>query len=171
MISPNDSVIVTDGSEERRKFVDNVISQTDNKYLDTLIIYNKFLIQRNSVLKQARQTNVLDLGLIEILNFQLEEVGKIIFEKRRSFMAEFQPEFDRHYQFLTEDAESVQLQYESPLMLDSFLNILEKNLERDRILERTSQGIHKDDLIFTIHGGMPLKSLVRRANKNHFSLR
>ncbi|MGE8293427.1 MAG: DNA replication/repair protein RecF, partial [Sphingobacterium sp.] len=162
------SVIVTDGSEERRKFVDNVISQTDNKYLDTLIIYNKFLIQRNSVLKQARQTNVLDLGLIEILNFQLEEVGNIIFEKRRSFMAEFQAEFDRHYQFLTEDAESVQLQYESPLMLDSFLNILEKNLERDRILERTSQGIHKDDLIFTIHGGMPLKKFGSQGQQKSF---
>jgi len=168
MISPNDSVIVTDGSEERRKFVDNVISQTDNKYLDTLIIYNKFLTQRNSVLKQARQTNILDLGLIEILNFQLEEVGNIIFEKRRSFMAEFQPEFDRHYQFLTEDAESVQLQYESPLMLDSFLNILEKNLERDRILERTSQGIHKDDLIFTIHGGMPLKKFGSQGQQKSF---
>jgi DNA replication and repair protein RecF len=81
MVSPNDSIIVTDGSEERRKFVDNVISQTDNKYLDTLIIYNKFLAQRNSLLKQARQTSVLDLGLIEILNFQLEEVGNIIFQK------------------------------------------------------------------------------------------
>lgn len=168
MISPNDSVIITDGSEERRKFVDNVISQTDNKYLDTLIIYNKFLAQRNSLLKQARQSNVLDLGLIEILNFQLEEVGNIIFAKRRTFMEEFQPEFDRHYEFLTEDAESVQLQYESPLMSDSFLNILAKNLERDRILERTSQGIHKDDLIFTIHGGMPLKKFGSQGQQKSF---
>ncbi|WP_312790954.1 DNA replication/repair protein RecF [Sphingobacterium sp.] len=168
MISPNDSLIITDGSEERRKFVDNVISQTDNKYLDTLIVYNKFLAQRNSLLKQARQTSVLDLGLIEILNFQLEEVGNIIFQKRRSFMEEFKPEFDRHYQFLTEDAESVHLQYESPLMSDSFLNILEKNLERDRVLERTTQGIHKDDLIFTIHDGMPLKKFGSQGQQKSF---
>lgn len=168
MISPNDSIIVTDGSEERRKFVDNVISQTDNRYLDTLIIYNKFLAQRNSLLKLARQTNTLDLGLLEILNYQLEEVGNIIFHKRSAFMNEFQPEFDRHYQFLTDDAESVQLQYESPLMTDSFLHILEKNLERDRALERTSQGIHKDDLIFTIHNGMPLKKFGSQGQQKSF---
>lgn len=83
-------------------------------------------------------------------------------------MEEFQPEFDRHYQFLTDDAESVQLHYESPLMTDSFLRILEKNLERDRMLERTTQGIHKDDLIFTIHGGMPLKKFGSQGQQKSF---
>ncbi|HCU44236.1 MAG TPA: DNA replication and repair protein RecF [Sphingobacterium sp.] len=168
MISPNDSMIITDGSEERRKFIDNVISQTDNKYLDTLIIYNKIIAQRNMLLKQAKQSGVLDLGLVEVLNMQLEEVGTVIYGKRVAFMTEFQPEFDRHYLYLTENAETVQLVYESPLMEDSFLNILEKNLDRDRALERTSVGIHKDDLIFTIHGGMPLKKFGSQGQQKSF---
>ncbi|UIR55203.1 DNA replication and repair protein RecF [Sphingobacterium sp. SRCM116780] len=168
MISPNDSIIVTDGSEERRKFIDNVISQTDNQYLDTLIVYNKIIAQRNMLLKQARQSGFLDLGLVEVLNIQLEEVGTLIYQKRVSFMAEFQPEFDRHYLYLTEGAETVQLVYDSPLMQDSFLNILEKNLEKDRILERTSLGIHKDDLIFTIHEDMPLKKFGSQGQQKSF---
>jgi len=168
MISPNDSAIVTDGSEERRKFVDNVISQTDPKYLDTLISYNKIMAQRNACLKLARTTGFLDLGLIEVMNMQLEEVGNYIFEKRTAFMQDFQPEFDKHYAFLTDQAESVALQYISPLQQCSFADLLTRNLARDRVLERTSQGIHKDDLLFTIHGEMPLKKFGSQGQQKSF---
>src|SRR5690606_27766937 len=76
MISPNDSVIVTDGSEERRRFIDNVISQTDISYLDGLIGYNRCLVQRNSLLKQAaRSGGRLDTGLLDVLDTQLVELG------------------------------------------------------------------------------------------------
>src|SRR5690606_10147302 len=107
MISPSDSAIVTDGSEERRRFVDSVISQTDLAYLDGLIAYNKCLVQRNSLLKQAGKSGVLDRSLLEVLDMQLVELGSPIFEKRQQFMAEFIPEFDDHYRFLTDTAESV----------------------------------------------------------------
>lgn len=168
MISPNDSAIVTDGSEERRKFMDNVISQTDNHYLDTLIQYNKLLLQRNALLKQVKQTGILDMGLLGVLNLQLVEIGEVIYQRRKIFMQEFLPEFARYYQFLTDDAEQVSLVYESPLMEQDFLALLESNLEKDRILERTSQGIHKDDLLFSIHEGMPLKKFGSQGQQKSF---
>ena len=168
MISPYDSSIVLEGSEERRKFVDNVISQTDNNYLDTLILYNKILLQRNTLLKDAGRRGQLDLGLLEVMDMQLADVGERIFDRRKQFMDEFLPEFSRYYKFLTEEAEDVSLVYESPLMKQDFLSLLTQNLERDRILERTSQGVHKDDLIFTIHGEMPLKKFGSQGQQKSF---
>ena len=168
MVSPSDSAIVTDGSEERRRFVDNVISQTDLAYLDTLIAYNKCLVQRNSLLKQAGRSGVLDRSLLEVLDMQLVELGTPIFEKRQRFMAEFVPEFNRHYVFLTDTAETVSLVYESQLMQEPFDVLLEQRLERDRVLERTTVGIHKDDLLFTIHGDMPLKKFGSQGQQKSF---
>jgi len=168
MISPNDTLIILDGSEERRKFIDNVISQTDNKYLDTLIAYNKILLQRNSLFKLAKQSGRLDLGLVEVLNLQLVEVGELIYAKRKEFMKDFIPEFNRYYAFLSEDAEWVSLSYESPLADQDFLTLLQQNLERDRLLERTSQGIHKDDLIFSIHEQLPLKKFGSQGQQKSF---
>lgn len=168
MISPNDTVIVTEGSEERRKFMDNVISQTDNHYLDILIQYNKILLQRNTLLKRVRETGMLDMGLMNVLNLQLTAAGEQIFERRKSFMDEFLPEFERYYVFLTEGAEEVSLMYESPLMRANFESLLRDNLEKDRALERTSQGIHKDDLLFTIHEAMPLKKFGSQGQQKSF---
>lgn len=168
MISPNDTAIVTEGSEERRKFMDNVISQTDNHYLDILIQYNKILLQRNTLLKRVRETGMLDIGLIEVLNFQLSTTGEQIFERRKSFMNEFLPEFERYYVFLADGVENVSLAYESPLMGTDFESLLRNNLEKDRVLERTSQGIHRDDLLFTIHEGMPLKKFGSQGQQKTF---
>lgn len=168
MVSPNDSAIVTDGSEERRRFIDNVISQTDLAYLDGLIAYNKCLAQRNSLLKQVAKGSKLDTNLLEVLDMQLVEFGVPIFEKRQTFMAEFIPEFDNHYRFLTDTAESVSLTYESQLMHGPFATLLEQYLDRDRLLERTNVGIHKDDLLFAIHGDMPLKKFGSQGQQKSF---
>ncbi|WDF68118.1 DNA replication and repair protein RecF [Sphingobacterium oryzagri] len=168
MISPNDTTIVTEGSEERRKFMDNVISQTDNQYLDILIQYNKILLQRNSLLKQIRETGVFDIGLLEVINLQLVEAGERIFARRQQFMEAFLPEFARYYAFLTEDAEQVSLVYESSLIAADFEALLRDSLAKDRVLERTTQGIHKDDLLFTIHDGMVLKKFGSQGQQKSF---
>lgn len=169
MISPNDSIIVTDGSEERRRFIDNVISQTDLPYLDGLIAYNRCLVQRNSLLKQAaRSGGRLDTGLLDVLDTQLVELGIPIFEKRRAFMESFIPEFEKHYVFLAETAESVSLTYESQLVGESFRELLQQRLERDRVLERTTVGVHKDELQFSIHQGMPLKKFGSQGQQKSF---
>lgn len=168
MISPNDSEIITEGSEERRKFIDNVISQTDNRYLDKLIAYNKILLQRNMLLKNIKEKGVFDLGLLEVLNMQLVEVGDGIYQRRKRFMEEFSPAFQRYYSFLTGEAETVSLVYDSPLHAQDFMSLLTMSVDRDRQLERTTQGVHKDDLVFTIHGEMPLKKFGSQGQQKSF---
>jgi DNA replication and repair protein RecF len=167
MISPYDISIIIEGSEERRKFIDNVISQTDNQYLDELIAYNKFLANRNAMLKMIADTGRYDPELLAVLDEQLTASGTRIFEKRRAFMDSFIPIFNLHYNFISNDAEQVELVYESQLLNNDLTALLKKNLERDRILERTTSGIHKDDLQFNIHG-MPMKKFGSQGQQKSF---
>ncbi len=167
MISPNDISLIIEGSEERRKFIDNAISQTDSLYLDELIIYNRNLMNRNALLRQISVSGKYDPTLMEIYDSQLILSGNKIFEKRKAFMLEFTEIFNKHYLYLCEDAEQVELVYDSPLLLDDFSNLLRRNLERDRIMERTTTGIHKDELNFTIHG-MALKKFGSQGQQKSF---
>jgi len=167
MVSPNDAGIIVEGSEERRKFIDNVISQTDNNYLDELIAYNKVLINRNALLKAAADTGRYDQSLLEIFDEQLIASGSKIFEKRKAFMQAFTPVFNRHYSFLTDEAESVELVYESQLLQTGLAILLKKASEKDKVLERTTCGIHKDDLLFYIHG-MPVKKFGSQGQQKSF---
>lgn len=167
MISPNDISLIIEGSEERRKFIDNVISQTDSSYLDELIIYNRNLMNRNALLRQIAVSGKYDPALMDIYDEQLILSGNRIFEKRKAFMLEFTKIFNKHYKFLSGDAELVELVYDSPLLQEEFSKLLSRNLERDRILERTTSGIHKDELSFTIHG-MPLKKFGSQGQQKSF---
>lgn len=167
MISPNDVNLIIDGSEERRRFIDNVISQTDASYLDELIIYNKHLLNRNALLKQIAETRRLDVTLLEILDDQLIASGVKIFEKRKEFLLDFIPFFNKHYSYLTNDAEKVALSYQSQLNESSFDTLLRNAIEKDRILERTTVGIHKDELLFAI-GDMPLKKFGSQGQQKSF---
>ncbi len=168
MISPSDSSIVMDGSEERRKFMDTVLSQTDPFYLTQLIAYNRTLLQRNTVLKNVGKSGSLDRELMEVMDAQLAEHGRQIYEKRKHFLSSFVQEFARHYSFITDGAEAVSLTYESPLHQQDFLSLLGANYDRDRVLERTTVGIHKDDLIFTIHEQFPLKKFGSQGQQKSF---
>lgn len=167
MISPSDSIIITEGSEERRRFIDNVISQTDNRYLDELIGYNKHLQNRNSFLKQQALHRTFDSQLLEVLNEQLIRSGKAIFEQRRVFMDLFLPIFNELYAYLTQSMEPVELVYESQLQHSSFESLIETSLERDASLERTTTGIHRDDLQFSVNG-MPLKKFGSQGQQKSF---
>jgi DNA replication and repair protein RecF len=167
MVSPYDISIIIEGSEERRKFIDNVISQTDNHYLDELIVYNKVLINRNALLKRIADTGRYDPELLAVFDEQLIASGSRIFEKRKAFMENFTVIFNKHYQFLSEDAEQVDLVYESQLLQDNFASLLKKSTERDRALERTTTGIHKDELQFAIHG-MPMKKFGSQGQQKSF---
>lgn len=167
MISPYDVNIIIDGSEERRRFMDNVISQTDANYLDELILYNRHLLNRNALLKQIAVTRSYDPALLEIYNEQLVQSGIKIFAKRKQFMLDFIPLFNTYYQFLTEDKEEVSLQYQSQLSDMSFEQLLIKSIEKDKVLERTTTGIHKDELIFAI-AGMPLKKFGSQGQQKSF---
>lgn len=167
MISPYDVNLIMDGSEERRKFIDNVISQTDSKYLDELIVYNKQLLNRNALLKQVAATRKLDVTLLQILDEQLIISGNKIFEKRKQFLLDFIPLFNKHYSYITDNAEFVSLNYQSQLTDHNFEYLLHQSIEKDRALERTTTGIHKDELQFTI-GEMPLKKFGSQGQQKSF---
>ncbi|MCX2576201.1 DNA replication/repair protein RecF [Pedobacter sandarakinus] len=167
MVSPYDVNLIMEGSEERRKFIDNVISQTDSHYLDQLIGYNRVLLNRNALLKQIAQTRKYDPTLLEILNDQLVAAGNRIFAVRKAFMDAFIPLFDEYYAYLTEQKETVSLNYQSQLIDMSFELLLKQTVEKDRILERTTTGIHKDELAFVINE-MPLKKFGSQGQQKSF---
>jgi DNA replication and repair protein RecF len=167
MISPYDSSIIMEGSEERRRFMDNVISQTNAQYLDELITYNKQLLNRNAFLKQVAISRRYDPALLEIYDEQLTASGKKLFEKRKQFMLDFIPLFNQHYQFLTGNKELVSLEYASQLNDTAFEDLLTQSIEKDKLLERTTTGIHKDDLLFSI-ADMPLKKFGSQGQQKSF---
>ncbi|MDR6968869.1 DNA replication and repair protein RecF [Flavobacterium arsenatis] len=150
IISPADRDLIVEGSETRRKFMDSVISQLDSNYLQQLIQYQKIISQRNALLKYFALNHVFETDTLNIYNEQLNSLGQSIFEKRKSFIADFIPIFNKHHQTITDSNETVQLVYESNLHEKDLLTLLQENINKDRILHYTSVGIHKDDLSFEI---------------------
>lgn len=150
IISPADRDLIIEGSETRRKFMDSVISQLDTHYLQELIQYQKIISQRNALLKYFALNHVFETDTLNIYNEQLNALGQSIFEKRKSFIADFIPIFNRHHQAITDSKETVQLVYESGLYEKDLLTLLQENINKDRVLHYTSVGIHKDDLSFEI---------------------
>ncbi|MGL4597281.1 MAG: DNA replication/repair protein RecF [Bacteroidia bacterium] len=156
VISPADSVIITGGSDERRRFMDSVISQYDRIYLERLIAYNQILAQRNSLLKQFADSGRYDADTLEVYNMQLAEQGMPVFKARKLFSEALLPLFNMYYTKLCGGAETVSLKYVSQLHDASFPEILDRSFSRDRAVLHTTAGIHKDDLEFEI-GSYPLK--------------
>ncbi|MBT8316994.1 MAG: DNA replication and repair protein RecF [Lutibacter sp.] len=156
IISPADRDLITDGSDVRRKFIDNVISQSNNKYLLALIKYNKVLAQRNSLLKYFALNRTFDAVNLTVYNEQLAQYGTIIYNERKAFLSEFITIFKKRYKVISNSSESVDLVYKSQLNETNFLDLFEQNLEKDRVLQYSSSGIHKDDLVFEIDG-YPIK--------------
>lgn len=152
MIAPDDVNIIMDGSEERRKFIDYTLSQLDAAYLQTLIDYNKILQQRNSLLKQAAETGRLDEPLLDIYSAQLVASGNQIYQKRTRFLETFIPRAIQLYNDIAGNIEKLSIRYISNLQSDSFDKILKQNRTRDLALQRTSQGVHRDDLEFNLNG-------------------
>lgn len=150
IISPADRDLISEGSDVRRKFMDGVISQSDKSYLQTLINYNKVLSQRNALLKYFAANHTFDKATLTIYNEQLASYGSEIFTKRSTFLEQFIPIFKKQYKAITGNTEEVHLSYDSKLTQTDIATLLEKNLERDRALQYTSVGIHKDDLSFSI---------------------
>ncbi len=167
IISPADRDLIIEGSATRRKFIDSVISQSDKAYLETLIKYNKVLAQRNSLLKYFALNNTYNNDTISIYNEQLEQFGKHIYEKRAAFLETFIPIFKARYQAISGGNETVDLIYESDLVEGDLGELLKKNINKDKALQYTSVGIHKDDLIFNIEGH-PIKKFGSQGQQKSF---
>jgi DNA replication and repair protein RecF len=150
LITPYDTDLVREGSIERRRFFDTLISQIDQAYLQDLILYNQHLKQRNSALKIFYQTNRVDQDLIDYYNLKMLGLGEILFTIRKKFVEEFAPIFQKYYQVISHDKDDVSLRYQSHCLSENFEEEFTGSLERDIALQRTSKGIHKDDFLFEI---------------------
>jgi len=158
MISPADSALITEGSEDRRKFMNKIISQYNSEYLDSVLKYSKALQQRNKVLKDFRVSGRFDQDLLSIWDEQLIRYGTYIHSERESLINELIPVFQDYYSRISSGKEEVKLIYRSHLSAGSFGDALSESLSKDRFLEYTTVGIHKDDLILEMDG-FPVKAL------------
>lgn len=150
-IAPDDIALVTGGSEERRKFLDTLLSQLDDEYLDQLILYNKLLADRNGLLKYEVQQNRREEILLNTLDEQLAHPGNFLFNARKEFVHKLFPLIQSFYKHISGGTEKIEMRYESQLHDGHFGQLLHANREKDRQLQRTGTGIHKDDLLFEIH--------------------
>ena len=153
MVSPSDSVLISGGSEERRRFIDVVISQFDREYLDALIRYNKAMLQRNTLLKSEVEP---EPELMNVWEEMMASSGEVVYKKRRQFIDEFVKVFQSYYSFISEDMETVSLEYESHASQGNLLEIIRGSRQRDLIMGYSLKGIHKDDLIMEL-GDFPIK--------------
>lgn len=158
MITPSDVDLILGGSDERRKFMDGVIAQYNQNYLNDLVKYNRALLQRNNLLKQFAANRYFDAELLELWNLQLAEYGAGIHEMRKDFVEKLIPVFQYYYSFISQNNEKVGLVHQSALYDENFDNLLTNSLQKDRAAQFTTQGIHKDDLVFYI-GDYPIKKL------------
>ena len=167
IISPADRDLITEGSDTRRKFIDSVISQSEKQYLDDLIKYNKVLSQRNSLLKYFALNNTFNADTIDIYNSQLTEFGTRIFKKREAFLREFIPIFKSRYKAISNNNETVDLVYKSDLFEDNLNTLLNNNINKDKALQYTSIGLHKDVFVFNIESH-PIKKFGSQGQQKSF---
>lgn len=147
-VSPSDSSMVSDSGEERRRFVNAVLSQMDRKYLSDVQQYNRLLLQRNRLLKEPGH----DRGLIEVIDMKMASYAAPIYEARRAFVEKLRPEVSKYYSILSGGTETVDITYESDLSKGNLEQILGASYERDCMLRYTASGIQRDDFMFRMDG-------------------
>jgi DNA replication and repair protein RecF len=158
MISPADSALITEGSEDRRKFLNKIISQYNAEYLDSVLRYSKALQQRNRLLKDFKTSGKFDNEVLSVWDAQLVRYGNYIYQERDVLVNELIPVFQEYYDLISNGREEVKLQYRSHLAEGDFSESLINSVGKDRFLEYTTVGIHKDDLQLEMDG-FPVKAL------------
>jgi DNA replication and repair protein RecF len=167
MISPEDSSLIMEGSEERRKFLNSVISQYDRRYLEDMIHYNKLLAQRNKILRDLGGLHGSGEDMMEIYEEQMMPQAQRIFNSRSGFTDKMIPVFRKYYHQIAPDREEVDLHYHSQLTDHDFLSLMKASREKDRMMQYTTQGIHKDDLMLQLNG-YPLKKTGSQGQQKTF---
>lgn len=146
VIAPDDASLITGTSDERRKFLDAMLSQLDAEYLQQLIMYTKVLQQRNALLKTFVETGARNFALLDVLDSQLINPGEYIFNTRKEFLISFLPEVKHLYLEIARQQEDIHLFYESELLQASFEELLKATRQKDCIAQRTSAGVHRDNI-------------------------
>lgn len=170
MVSPQDSELVVEGSDERRKFMDGVISQYSKPYLEHLTQYNALLKQRNALLKQYEEHPMqAPAELFEVLEQQMAELGIYIYQQRTDFINRFTPAFQEMYSAISGDSEQVSLHYTSQLQERNLIEAFARTRQRDLAIGWTTQGIHKDELDMRL-GEYPLKRVGSQGQQKSYLL-
>ena len=171
MVSPQDSELVVEGSEERRRFMDGVISQYNKAYLEHLTQYNALLKQRNSLLKQYENVGLeqLPTDLFEVLEMQMVQHAEPIYTERVKFIEQFTPYFQEVYRAISGDKEQVSLGYLSQLHERDLSESFARTRARDIIIGWTSQGVHKDEWEMKL-GEYPLKRVGSQGQQKSYLL-
>lgn len=164
VIAPDDVELIIGGSEERRRFIDTILSQLDTVYLQALIDYTKILQQRNSFLRAYNEGISRDLSVLDVLNIQLAREGDVVFQKRRDFLHAFLPLAALLYNNISQQEEKVALVYDSEMHHSSLAELLRITRQKDLVVQRTSAGVHRDDLIFNL-GNKTFKSIASQGQR------
>lgn len=169
LISPYDTDLIRQGSEERRRYFDSLQSQLDHEFLELLIQYNGFLRQRNATLKLSGSSQGFDALYLQSLDDQLAPLGERLAALRAGFATQFVPVFQRHYLQLADGREEVSLDYKSQLTGQDFRHLLLANERRDLALQRSTTGPHRDDFVFLMDG-LPVKSYASQGQQKSFAI-
>jgi len=167
-ITPDDSRLVLEGSETRRRLLDNSLCQTDSVYLNHLITYNKLLANRNAMLKEL-DGRVDNTGLLDVYDVQMAAPAAYLHAKRRAFVGPFTEVLIEAYASISGNREKVDVAYRSQLNEISWAELMRQRREKDRVLQRTSAGIHRDDLVFT-QEDHPLRRVASQGQLKSFVL-
>jgi DNA replication and repair protein RecF len=164
VIAPDDAELITGDSKERRTFLDALLCQLDAEYMQHLIIYKKILEQRNSLLKSFAETGGRNFELLDVLDEQLIKPGDYVFDKRKEFLVSFLPIAKHLYNDISQQSEDVNLFYESELLQASFSELLKINRTKDCFAQRTTSGIHRDDLDIQL-SNQPFKNIASQGQR------
>ena len=150
LISPYDNDLINEGSSERRKFIDSIISQNDKEYLINLIAYTRVIQNRNKLLKQYNRSVDFDLDTIKVYDDQIYKLSEPIFKARDKFIKEFTHLVLEKYKHISDNKEKISIEYKSDLINNHVENLIKDSFQKDVILQYTSVGLHKDDFVFNI---------------------
>lgn len=167
MIAPDDLELINGGSEQRRKWVDSILCQTDREYLERLMRYQRVLQQRNAWLKQESFKPTNNFTELEYYDEQLISTGTYIYKQRSTFLTKLMPLLADYYQQLSGGKETPDVVYNSQLEGAGLKELLKKNLRHDLQMQRTLKGIHKDDWTFSLNN-MPVKQYASQGQKKSF---
>jgi len=167
IISPYDADLIREGSEERRKFMDLVISLDDRHYLHDLLDYNKALTQRNNLLKYFSENRTFDEVQLSIWNEQLCAFGMRIHKRRKEFFEEFRPIFLSFQEEVSQGKDQADISYRSQLLHGEMRELLKAKLPDERMRMHTLVGTHKDDMVMTIDGH-PVKRFGSQGQQKSF---
>ena len=152
IIAPVDIQLMLEGSEERRKLLDNTIMQYNREYVEAILAYNRLLKQRNTTLKAFAEQHYFDERLLQSVSVGMYAPAKLIHEMRKSLIEKMSPIFEKYYNIISGENETCTIGYSSHLEKGSLEELFAASLEKDKILTRTTQGIHKDDIALKMNG-------------------